>query len=79
MDHQFYYYTLLAIFAVVAYMMVLDPNVGKYVILLTKMARVKVSRAIFWLKFYPRLRYDTAVLKWKSQRILKKQLREADK
>jgi hypothetical protein len=76
MDFEFYYFSLFAIFAVIVYMMAVDPNVSKFIILLAKMGRISISRGIFWLKFYPRLRFDTAVLKWRSRQIVKKQLKD---
>jgi len=79
MDLQFYYFSLFAIFAVVIYMMAVDPNVSKFIVLLAKMVQLSISRGIFWLKFYPKLRLDTALLKWKSRQILKKQLKDQDK
>ena len=65
-----YYYGLLLVFGVVAYMIVVDKNVATYIILLGKIAKLKVSRFIFWLKFYPRLRFDTFWLKRKSKKAL---------
>lgn len=67
---ELYYYTLLIIFGVVAYMIVVDKNVATYIILLGKIAKLKVSRFVFWVKFYPRLRFDTFWLKQKSKKIL---------
>jgi hypothetical protein len=59
-------------------MVAVDDNVGKFIILLLKMARINITRGIFWLKFYPRLRFDTALLKWKSREIIKKKLRDSE-
>lgn len=67
---ELYYYVLLAIFGVIAYMIVVDKNVATYIILLGKIAKLKVSRFIFWVKFYPRLRFDTFWLKRKSKKAL---------
>lgn len=78
MNFQIYYFSLLGIFAVIAYMIIADPNVGKFIYLLYKLAQVNFNRFVFWIKFYPKLRYDTAILKWRSSRILKKQLKEKD-
>jgi hypothetical protein len=75
MDYQIYYMFLLAGFTAVAYMMYVDPNVSKFIVLLYKMGQISFHRLIFWLKFYPKLRYDTTILKWKSNRILNKQLK----
>jgi hypothetical protein len=70
MEYYLYYYALLFVFGVIAYMIVVDKNVATFIILLGKMARVSISRFIFWVKFYPRLRYDTFWLKRKSKKAL---------
>lgn len=72
MDFQLYYVSLLGLFLVVAYMMYVDPNVSKFIVLLWKMAVIQYHRFVFWLKFYPRLRYDTFILKLRSKMILKR-------
>jgi hypothetical protein len=53
-------------------MMSVDENVSKFIVLGFKFLQVQVIRGIFWIKFYPKLRLDTAILKWKSKQILKK-------
>jgi len=68
---ELYYYLLLAVFGVIAYMIIVDKNVATYIVLLGKMAKLKVSRFIFWLKFYPRLQFDTFWLKQKSKKVLR--------
>lgn len=75
MDYQIYYMFLLGGFIAVAYVMYVDPNVAKYIVLRCKIIQIGFYRAIFWLKFYPRLRYDTMVLKWRSSRIRNKRLK----
>ena len=75
MNYQIYYMFPLACFTAVAYMMYVDPNVSKFIVLLYKLGQINFRRFIFWLKFYPKLRYDGAVLKWRSNRILNKRLR----
>lgn len=71
MNFQLYYVSLISLFLVVAYMMYVDPNVSKFIVLLWKMAVIQYHRAIFWVKFYPRLRYDTFILKLRSKMILR--------
>jgi hypothetical protein len=72
MNPQLYYFYIFLPFAVILYMMSVDENVSKFIVLIFKLLRVQVMRGIFWVKFYPRLRLDTAILKWKSRKILKK-------
>lgn len=67
---ELYYYGLLLVFGIIAYMIVIDKNVATYIILLGKLAKLNINRFIFWLKFYPRLRFDTFWLKRKSKKTL---------
>lgn len=76
MDFQLYYVSLVSLFLVVAYMIYVDPNVGKFIILLCRMAVIQYHRLVFWIKFYPRLRFDTFILKLRSRRILKNSLKQ---
>lgn len=69
-NSELYYYGLLLVFGVVAYMIIVDKNVATYIILLGKLAKLQVNRFIFWVKFYPRLRFDTFWLKRKSKKAL---------
>jgi hypothetical protein len=73
---ELYYYGLLVLFSIVVYMIVVDRNVATYIILLTKIARLKVNRFVFWLRIYPRLRFDTFWLKRKSRKAL--EIRKTD-
>lgn len=72
-----YYSTLLILFAVVAYMIAVDKNVATFIILICKAIRVQVSRYIFMAKMYPRLKYDTFMLKRRMGGISKKHLNMA--
>lgn len=49
-----YYYSLFFVFTVVAVMVVLDANVGDYIILLTKILKVNIERFIWKIRFHPR-------------------------
>lgn len=49
-----YYYSLFFVFTVVAVMVVLDANVGDYIILLTKILKVNTERFIWKIRFHPR-------------------------
>lgn len=62
-----YYYGLLLVFAIIAYMIAVDSNVAQYVVLLWKMLGVQFNRFIFILKFKPRLMWDT----WNLKRTIK--------
>lgn len=62
-----YYYALLFVFAIIAYMIAVDANVAQYITLLWKLAGVQIRRGIFILKFKPRLMWDT----WNIKRTIK--------
>lgn len=62
-----YYYTLLVVFAVIAYMMVVDQNVAAYIDLLTKLAGIQFRRFLFIIRYKPRLMWDT----WNLKRTIK--------
>lgn len=58
-----YYYTLLLIFGIITYMIVVDSNVAQFIVLLWKLAKVNIRRGIFLIKFYPRFMLDTLNMK----------------
>lgn len=66
------YYAFITIFAIIGYMIVVDKNVATYIILLYKLLQVNIRRFIFWIQFYPKLRYDT----WKLKRSMKQFIKE---
>lgn len=69
-----YYVTLLALFAIVAYMIAADKNVATLIVLICKTVQVQVSRYIFMAKMYPKLRYDTFMMRRRMGGISKKHL-----
>ena len=48
-----YYYSLFTAFAIVITMMILDPNVGEYIVLLTKIVKSKLERIYWMIRFHP--------------------------
>jgi hypothetical protein len=60
---EFYYYALLTIFAVVVYMMAVDENVGKWILLQLQLFRINMMKRWFVLTLGIRLRYDNYKLK----------------
>lgn len=71
MDYEIYYWSILGLFLVAAYVLITDPNIITFIILLCKAVLINIRRFIFWVKLYPRLQYDTIMLKWKLAKILK--------
>ena len=48
-----YYYSLFTIFAVILTMMVIDQNVGDYIVIIAKLFRVNAERLIWRIRFHP--------------------------
>ena len=70
-----YYMVLLALFAVILTMMLLDKNVATFVVLCTNIVRIKIIRFIFMAKMYPRMKLDSIMIRyrlWKFRRELKR-------
>lgn len=63
--------TLLIVFAVIAYMVIVDKNVGDYLILLFKMIRVNIERFYWMVRFHPRNPITNLIMKWKYDQIAK--------
>lgn len=49
-----YHYTLFLIFSIIAIMIVIDANVGDYIILLTKLMSSSLRKYIWILKYHPK-------------------------
>lgn len=48
-----YYYSLFTIFAIIITMMIIDQNVGDFIVLLSKIVRTKVERLYWMMRFHP--------------------------
>jgi len=48
-----YYYSIFTIFSIIVTMMIIDPNVSHYIILLSKSAKVKAERMFWMIRFHP--------------------------
>jgi hypothetical protein len=55
-------YTILALFFLFI-LIVIDPNVGDYIILLLKVAKVNFERSIWMIRFHPAI-YSSPLGKW---------------
>lgn len=48
-----YYYSIFTIFAIVLTMMVIDPNVSDYIVLVSKIAKTNLERMFWMIRFHP--------------------------
>lgn len=62
-----YYYSLFTVFAIIITMMILDPNVGEYILLLTKLVKSKVERLYWMIRFHPVI-FSSPIGRWWTMR-----------
>jgi len=70
-----YYYSLFTIFAIIVTMMIIDQNVGDYIVLLSKLIKSKIERLYWMIRFHPVL-FSSPIGKWLMMR---KHMRTAEK
>lgn len=63
--------TLLIIFGIVAYMMIVDKNVGDYLTLVFKMIKLNFERYMWMIRFHPKNPITNLIMKWKYEKIAK--------
>lgn len=74
--------TLFIIFAILAYMIVVDKNVGDYLILLLKIIKVNIERFYWMVRFHPQNPITNLIMKWKYDKMaidLEKEFAEKEK
>lgn len=62
-----YYYTLFTIFVIILSMMVVDPNVSDYIILLSKISKINLQRTYWMIRFHPII-ISSPISKWLMMR-----------
>jgi hypothetical protein len=73
-----YYYSLLILFGVGLYILSVDQNASDYLLLTLSRIRINLSRFWFLLRMYPRLRYETFLLKRSMHKVSKKHIKMAE-
>jgi hypothetical protein len=68
----------LLIFAILAYLMLVDENVATYLTLIFKIIRVNTERMLWMIRFHPRNPITNLMMKWKYDRIARELQREYD-
>lgn len=69
-----YYYVLLTFFAVIAALMILDPNIAAFIDIQFRFAIINLRKAWILTRMYPSLMLD----KWRFQRALRKHRRKTN-
>jgi hypothetical protein len=64
-------YGILLAFGIVIYIMIVDPNVNEYIILLLKMIRVNIERVYWMIRLHPKNLITNLIMRWKYDKIAK--------
>jgi hypothetical protein len=64
-------YGILLAFGIVIYIMIVDPNVNEYIILLLKMIRVNIERVYWMIRLHPKNPITNLIMRWKYDKIAK--------
>lgn len=67
-----YYYALFTVFAVLAYMIIVDKNVAIFIELMIKFAWVQIKRAWWIVRFHPANPIPRWTLNWRVNRMVRK-------
>ena len=78
MNFQLYYLSLFTVFAIVAYMMAVDSNVSRFVVLLFRWVLVKTITLTYWVRLYPRRCVDRIEMRWRRRQVAKRKLKNSD-
>lgn len=63
--------TLLIIFGVVGYMMIIDKNVADYLTLVFKMSKLNFERLFWMIRFHPKNPITNLIKRWEYDKIAK--------
>ncbi len=70
-----YYYSLFTVFAVIITMMIIDPNVSEYIVILSKIVKVNIERMLWMIRFHPVI-FSSPIGKWWMMRKYMKTVKE---
>jgi hypothetical protein len=74
-----YYGILFLIFAIIAVMIVIDPNVGDYITLIIRFIGIQLQRLFWMIKYHPNNFITTWIQNQKYDRISRQLREELDK
>lgn len=70
--HLLYYYGLLSVFCVLAFMMTVDKNVADYIVLMFKIFLINIERVKWLIIYHPK----NPITRWRMDRKFKKFINE---
>lgn len=70
-----YYLTILAVFSIVAYMMIVDQNVADFILLIPRIIKLNVERFYWKIRFHP-IVTTNKLSQWLMMRKYEKMIKE---
>jgi hypothetical protein len=71
-----YNYLFLTIFAIIAWLMIIDQNVSEYINLIFKILRINIIRFIWMIKFHPKNPITNFIMARKYENLAKEMEKE---
>jgi hypothetical protein len=72
-------YTILLIFGVIAYIMIIDPNVNEYLTLVFKVIKINIDRVYWMIRLHPKNPITNLIMKRKYDKIARELQEELSK
>jgi hypothetical protein len=72
-------YSILLVFGVIAYIMIIDPNVNEYLTLVFKVIKVNIERVYWMIRLHPKNPITNLMMRWKYAKIAKELEKEFSK
>jgi hypothetical protein len=67
---------ILLLFGVIAYMMIMDPNVAEYLTLVFKMMKINVERVYWMIRLHPKNPITNLMMRWEYDKIARELQKE---
>jgi hypothetical protein len=67
---------ILLVFGVIAYMMIMDPNVAEYLTLVFKMMKINVERVYWMIRLHPKNPITNLMMRWEYDKIARELQKE---
>lgn len=72
-------YAILLVFGVIAYMMIIDPNINEYLTLVFKMIKINIERCYWMIRLHPKNPITNLMMRWEYAKIAKELEKEFQK
>jgi len=72
-------YSILLVFGVIVYIMIIDPNVNEYLTLVFKIIKVNIERVYWMIRLHPKNPITNLMMRWKYAKIARELEKEFSK